>query len=972
MMGGIDDNDDKLLTMAKSFLESPSDSRLLRRFTVSFSHCPGIDASELLSSLLEPTAVTTLPQVPYGDSKSDRSSSSLSSFPGIELTVVLASCLSSSISFLVLYEGRVIDHVISNDNRNDDYNYIYNVALDAAKSLTNLAAIPSLNGDSEQYGCHYHGPASDSPSWCRAIVKSTALIELIGVISDLLGVISCIGNNNDWGEKRSGRRVLAEILELSAQCCWAIGNLAGDSQVIRDAVARCSDPGERKVKGIDMKDENMDFGNSQSQFHPIQSNINNPSSILASSSISYSPAISTLCRVACLTVSSLFSTSSFSSSHKSNSESKSGNEEENYSQRVEAARAELCRNAVWALSNLARGCDTPARPFLRLEDNGSGGNGGLTSEELASLLSAPVTGTTEAIRSSHLPHTEVSSFSPSLPIPSSLSPTAGPAWCDVRVEASWLLAFLTAREDDITTYLCGRSNFHGRDVSVDSHDGNVVTALVERLVESSAPSMTTNTTLPLSRQSSHTPPDPRLIIPCVRAVGNLASAGDGTSVSALLLPSTSSLKAAFIASISPSISHSLARIIQAGSKSGPGESGVVAAEAAWAAGTLLCDVGSTNDSQQGQHHHPTHHPSTIIAAPVLVPFLGTAIDSEHSCNDLRREALSALWNAVAPPPSSPLIISKNLTPTILMMEKNDSSKIENNCIYSDEQQQQQTDVRDEILDSLFGIGIHRQENHGPSKRVSSFSFIIPNKSNFNSINDRDNTNKNNNISGNNSNHHRHSQKLRLVKSIVRALSSSDVDAVLPAISLIDTVLRSERQQQHRGISSDNNKIIRDAFDSAGVLNDLEDICDRASATITCSSSSSSSQSHCLPAMTRCAELAADLINVFLFDGYDHHRSCLYNEEGEDIELVPGVVMMEDGNNDGIGTTSTGNTRFDFGIPTSTPTFIPSTLNGIAATVGTDRINSVVPVTTRLEGREGMGRGRGRVVPAWLAEQQLHG
>lgn len=112
--------------------------------------------------------------------------------------------------------------------------------------------------------------------------------------------------------------------------------------------------------------------------------------------------------------------------------------------------------------------------------------------------------------------------------------------------------------------------------------------------------------------------------------------------------------------------------------------------------------------------------------------------------------------------------------------------------------------------------------------------------------------------------------------------------------------------------------------------------------------------------------------IFLFDGYDHHRSCLYNEEGKDIELVPSVVMMEDGNNDGIGTTSTGSTRFDFGIPTSTPTSIPSSLNGIAATVGTDRINSVVPVTARLEGREGMDRGRGRVVPAWLAEQQLHG
>jgi hypothetical protein len=69
-----------------------------------------------------------------------------------------------------------------------------------------------------------------------------------------------------------------------------------------------------------------------------------------------------------------------------------------------------------------------------------------------------------------------------------------------------------------------------------------------------------------------------------------------------------------------------------------GDVQAVAVEATWAAGSLLCDAGIDS------------HVSTTIAAPTLLPILHQAI--LHGKSDLKREAVSAVWNAVAAPPNS--------------------------------------------------------------------------------------------------------------------------------------------------------------------------------------------------------------------------------------------------------------------------------------------------------------------------------
>lgn len=71
--------------------------------------------------------------------------------------------------------------------------------------------------------------------------------------------------------------------------------------------------------------------------------------------------------------------------------------------------AEIARTAAWAISNLARGDKTPATPFLQV-----------TNEVIASLQGkAPV----------------------------------APLDAHLRVEAAWILAFLTAKDDESGTAL---------------------------------------------------------------------------------------------------------------------------------------------------------------------------------------------------------------------------------------------------------------------------------------------------------------------------------------------------------------------------------------------------------------------------------------------------------------------------------------------------------------------------------------
>lgn len=112
-------------------------------------------------------------------------------------------------------------------------------------------------------------------------------------------------------------------------------------------------------------------------------------------------------------------------------------------------------------------------------------------------------------------------------------------------------------------------------------------------------------------------------VPCVRAIGNIASSCQGKHLKSIL------------EAHSGSIVKSIATLLELGSFP---SSHTVAVEAAWAARTLLCDAGLPN------------HESTEIAVPVLLPPLCKCVTSGYSKSDLKREAMSALWTAVAAPP----------------------------------------------------------------------------------------------------------------------------------------------------------------------------------------------------------------------------------------------------------------------------------------------------------------------------------
>jgi len=91
-------------------------------------------------------------------------------------------------------------------------------------------------------------------------------------------------------------------------------------------------------------------------------------------------------------------------------------------------------------------------------------------------------------------------------------------------------------------------------------------------------------------------------------------------------------------SVVPSLANLMERAFQ--SK----DDAVVATEATWAAGLLLCDAGIPN------------HPSTTLSAPRLIPPILSCLSTiqqqqrQGQQQEMLREALRALWNAVAAPP----------------------------------------------------------------------------------------------------------------------------------------------------------------------------------------------------------------------------------------------------------------------------------------------------------------------------------
>lgn len=192
---------------------------------------------------------------------------------------------------------------------------------------------------------------------------------------------------------------------------------------------------------------------------------------------------------------------------------------------------------------------------------------------------------------------------------------------DVAREAAWILAFLTAKEDSTVNFLCVESQ-HGLFSSQPAV--LVMEAMAARL----------HVALQQARQASTWSSNEasqalKMTIPCLRSIGNIASACQGKHLPNLLRAH------------SKSIAKSLSKLLELGtfpSSSSHNQLGTASIEAAWAARTLLCDAGLTD------------HESTDIAIPVLLPDLCKCVTSGYAIQELKREALFALWTAVAAPP----------------------------------------------------------------------------------------------------------------------------------------------------------------------------------------------------------------------------------------------------------------------------------------------------------------------------------
>ena len=180
----------------------------------------------------------------------------------------------------------------------------------------------------------------------------------------------------------------------------------------------------------------------------------------------------------------------------------------------------------------------------------------------------------------------------------------------------WVLAFLTAKEDGAVDFLCSFSHL----------ESSILAAVAFRLSQ--------------VIQAIGNSKFFRISIPLIRIVGNIATASNGRFVAALLTTNTIVIPSSKVVVGFTPLSHSIATLVDLGcSDKASFELSTIAAEASWAAGSLLCDTGQ-----------PLPHPSTA-AASVLIPSLTQAIISGYSKLELKREAVSAFRNAISVPPS---------------------------------------------------------------------------------------------------------------------------------------------------------------------------------------------------------------------------------------------------------------------------------------------------------------------------------
>jgi Armadillo/beta-catenin-like repeat len=156
---------------------------------------------------------------------------------------------------------------------------------------------------------------------------------------------------------------------------------------------------------------------------------------------------------------------------------------------MELKHTAICRNAAWALSNLIRSVTTSGKEFC--------GPSLLTPTLVAIVLMSP----------EQQLLTIVFSF----------------WWMDVANEMCWLLAFLTAREDDVVDLLCQPST---ELAWLMPHTQGVVCAALSHRLNQAAGAARAAT----ASSSDTALRALRMTVPCLRTISNIATACQGRHV----------------------------------------------------------------------------------------------------------------------------------------------------------------------------------------------------------------------------------------------------------------------------------------------------------------------------------------------------------------------------------------------------------------------------------------------------------
>ena len=516
---------------------------------------------------------------------------------------------------------------------------------------------------------------------------------------------------------------------------------------------------------------------------------------------------------------------------------------------------ELLRNALWALTNLARGAETSAVSFVNANANATHGHATvITGELIVQLLSPPLDKCLKDAATKQQQQQQGQGRQ-------GQEQNEQVTWIQIMTETYWLLAFLTAREEEAVQVLLLQTQTGGSSSNENVVGRTLCHTMVTHFCYLSQvllmASTTTRGSINANADNSVVQMATQMILPMIRTLGNIATSSGGIFVPTLLYVPVSNTPPASSGSLSLSSSSSLLcqsivtwmQLLErgrGGSSSFSSSDGLaIAMEVTWMTGTLLCDVGHA------------HHVSTTVACPILIPALCRALVHPRLSLEWKRHLLWAIWNALSQPPDKEYNNSMDSTSTSISMEQNGN------------EEEDTRPVRDAVLKEVYGTP-------------------------------------------------------QMCYALVQNLDSSDVDVIQVSLNILDAMHRRLVGQGHQNQQS---WTVLQQFQEVDCLNALERVCDTASAAYSYGGGRSWQDSNF--GMEACAELAADLID-------DFYQDDLEEEEGDGGFSSGGTAVD-----------TNGQLVFQFAPPPG---------------------GSVTPVA-QAPMTSSLGRGRGRVVPAWMQASQ---